>query len=303
MTVLIITRGLPGSGKSTWARQWVTQDPAHRAEVNRDMLRLMMHGGYADAEVQVTTARDAAIEALLRRGISVACSDTNLPQRVARDLAKIGARAKADLEVRDLTCVPLDTCLARNAARTDKEPVPEDRIRAMHSRYIAGHRYPLPLPEEPAASAGEIVPYEPKPGTPAAILCDIDGTLAIHQGRSPYDYTRCGEDALNRSVADLLFEAAHRPDGPRRVILLSGRPETARPDTQEWLRLHKVPFSELHMRSAGDQRNDVIVKRELFDRWIRDRFNVLIALDDRDRCVRLWRDLGLACWQVNYGDF
>ena len=50
MPVLVITRGLPGSGKSTWARQWVSQDPAHRAEVNRDSLRLMMHGGYADGK-------------------------------------------------------------------------------------------------------------------------------------------------------------------------------------------------------------------------------------------------------------
>jgi hypothetical protein len=38
------------SGKSTWARAWVGEDPKRRAEVNRDQLREMMHGGYVDAE-------------------------------------------------------------------------------------------------------------------------------------------------------------------------------------------------------------------------------------------------------------
>lgn len=301
--VLIITRGLPASGKSTFARAWVSEDPKGRAEVNRDMLRLMMHGGYVDAEPQVTAARDAAIAALLARGTSVVCSDTNLPQRTARDLAKVAARAKAALEVRDMTDVPLETCLARNAVRTDKEPVPEDRVREMHSRYIAGRKYPLPWPEEPDGTLGALVPYAARPGTPQAVLCDIDGTLAIHRGRSPYDYTRVGEDALNPSVSEFLHLAAWRTDGPRRVILLSGRPETARPDTQAWLDRHRVPFDELHMRAAGDMRNDVIVKSELFDVRIRDRFTVIVALDDRDRCVRLWRSLGLNCWQVNEGDF
>jgi predicted kinase len=303
LPVLIITRGLPASGKSTWARQWVGEDPKRRAEVNRDMLRLMMHGGFADAEPQVTAAEHAAIEALLRKGISVTCSDTNLPQRTARLLAKIARRAHADLEVRDLTDVPLDTCLARNAARTDKEPVPEDRIRAMHARYVAGRKHPLPWPDEPEANAGGLVPYVPKPGTPQAVLCDIDGTLAIHQGRSPYDYTRVSEDAVNPSVAEFLHLAAWRVDGHRGVILMSGRPETARADTEEWLARYQVPFDELHMRAAGDMRNDVIVKSELFDAHVRDRFSVIVALDDRNRVVQLWRALGLSCWQVNDGDF
>lgn len=302
--VLVITRGLPGSGKSTWARQWVGEDPKGRAEVNRDLLRVMLHGGYADAETQVTAVSHASIAALLASGVSVVCSDTNLPQRHARDLAKIASRAKAAVDVLDLTDVPLETCLERNAVRTDKEPVPEDRIREMHARYIAGRRHPLPWPEEAAESARGLVPYVPKPGTPQAVLCDIDGTLAIHQGRSPYDYTRVSEDALNASVAEFLHLAANRIDGPRRIVLLSGRPETARADTHAWLARHRVLYDELHMRAAGDMRSDVIVKAELFDAHVRDRFTVAVALDDRDRVVRLWREgLGLPCWQVNYGDF
>jgi CII-binding regulator of phage lambda lysogenization HflD len=50
-------------------------------------------------------------------------------------------------------------------------------------------------------------------------------------------------------------------------------------------------------------RRDDVVKAELFDQHVRHRYHVRVSLDDRDRCIRLWRQLGLACWQVNYGDF
>lgn len=147
-----------------------------------------------------------------------------------------------------------------------------------------------------------LAPYAPEPGRPPAILCDIDGTLAIHQGRKPFEWGRCGEDAPNAPVVDYLQMVNGTYCGPF-IILVSGRPETAREMTEDWLRRHLVPFDELRMRADGDYRNDVIVKSELFDRHVRNRFNVQLALDDRDRCVRLWRDLGLSCWQVNDGDF
>jgi hypothetical protein len=60
---------------------------------------------------------------------------------------------------------------------------------------------------------------------------------------------------------------------------------------------------ELHMRPAGDVRNDAIVKLELFDQHVRDRYRVAYVLDDRDRVVRAWRSIGLTVLQVADGDF
>jgi hypothetical protein len=42
---LVITRGLPGCGKTTRARAWVAEDPSRRVRVNRDDLRTMLSGG------------------------------------------------------------------------------------------------------------------------------------------------------------------------------------------------------------------------------------------------------------------
>lgn len=39
MSKIIVTRGLPASGKSTWAKAWVAADPANRVRVNRDAIR------------------------------------------------------------------------------------------------------------------------------------------------------------------------------------------------------------------------------------------------------------------------
>jgi hypothetical protein len=70
-----------------------------------------------------------------------------------RDLARFAALACADFEVWDLTDVPLEECIARDAARTGKARVGEEMIRCAHQRYLKGKPYPLPLPQETADPA------------------------------------------------------------------------------------------------------------------------------------------------------
>jgi hypothetical protein len=57
------------------------------------------------------------------------------------------------------------------------------------------------------------------------------------------------------------------------------------------------------MRETGDRRKDSIIKKEIFDRHIRDVYNIEFVLDDRNQVVELWRSLGLTCLQVADGDF
>lgn len=304
MTTLVMTRGLPGCGKTTYARLWVAEDRARRARVNRDDLRAMLDDGNfvkGVTEPRVIAARDSAISSLLRLGVDVICDDTNLQQRTARDLAKLAARAGAGIAVVDMTDVPLETCLLRNSRRVDKPPVPEDAIRSMHSRFLAGRAFPLPLPEEPAGAATDGVPYEPKPGTPPAVLVDIDGTVALKGARSPFDETRVHEDRPNIPVIEVVRQ--ERAAG-KRVIFMSGRTDACREATEEWLRVYVgVPWEALHMRPAGDMRKDSVVKRELFDRHVREHYDVRRVYDDRGQVVAMWRLLGLTCLAVAEGNF
>jgi predicted kinase len=290
---LTITRGLPGSGKTTWAK---TRQP-DAVRVNRDDLRVMLHGrriGENWAERQVTLAHRAAVEALLRAGVDVICDDTNLRARVVRELAELGMACGAAVVVEDFTGVPLEVCIERDAARA--EPVGEEAIRSMHTRYLAGKRGRLDLPvAAPAAT------YEPPTDRPSAILVDLDGTVALMGDRSPYDVTRVHLDLPNEPViaaVHAMHAAGHT------IIYCSGRTDDGREATEAWLAKQvAVPYAGLYMRKTGDTRKDSIVKRELFENHIRSRWRVIAVFDDRNQVVRMWRELGLTVFQVAEGNF
>lgn len=122
----------------------------------------------------------------------------------------------------------------------------------------------------------------------------------MHNDRGPFEFDKVETDDLNEGVSvflDMMYA------GFSDIILLSGRQEEFRPHTERWLEKNLVAYGELYMRSMGDRRSDCLVKAELFDNHVRDRFTVTHVLDDRDRCVYLWRKLGLPCWQVAEGNF
>jgi predicted kinase len=310
VTKLVITRGLPASGKSTWARAWVSEDPLHRAEVNRDHLRLMMHGlewsGNTYLEDQVTAAQHSAISALLAAGIDVISSDTNLRQRYVRDLAKIARRHGAAVKVIDMAQVPLETCIERDTARgaRGERAVGTHAIQGMHRRYIVplhGGKFPLPAEDE---TTGDSAFVERIPGLPSVVVVDIDGTVALKGTRKPFDYTRVSEDQPNHDVIEQVRCAYV---GGHEIIFLSGREGTRQcyDDTLDWLERHiPASFKGPFMRAEGDFRKDSIVKRELFDYYVRGKYSVAYVLDDRDQVVKMWRkELGLTCLQVAEGNF
>jgi len=139
------------------------------------------------------------------------------------------------------------------------------------------------------------------PRLPAAVIIDVDGTLAIITDRSPYSSRGVLKDKPN---APVIAVAAALAAAGNVMIVVSGRSEEARADSEKWLARH-LPFDFVgpHMRPTGDGRNDAVLKREIYDREIKPRFDVVCVLDDRDQAVRMWRSLGLTCLQVAPGDF
>jgi predicted kinase len=302
---LTITRGLPGSGKTTWARS-----QRHAVRVNRDELRRMLHGGYQGtdrAERQVTIVQLASIQALLADRIDVISDDTNLRASVVKRLISLAQQCGAQVAVRDFTDVPLSECIRRDAARAEAEQVGEWAIRDMWERYLARRELPLPVPapaRRPAASgraAPPAAPYVPVPGTPTAVLVDIDGTIAVLGERSPYDMTRVSEDAPQRAVIETvraLHAAGHH------IVYCSGRSEEAREATEAWLAMNvNVDYDMVYLRKIGDHRPDTEVKAEIFERYLRRAYDIVCVLDDRRSVVAMWRALGLTVFQVDEGDF
>lgn len=301
MSELVITRGLPASGKTTFARTWVAEDRQHRVRVNRDDLRHMVdHGEWIEGvtEPRIIAARNAVVLELLKRGVSVVVDDTNLPRRVVRDLALLATRTSSEFRVVDFTTVPVEVCLERDALR--EKPVGPDVINDMYRRFLKGRSVPLPLPDV-EEDEYEDETYLPVSDAPRAVIVDIDGTVALMTDRSPFDPTRVGEDLPNTPVIQIvcqLWEAGNE------IIFVSGRSSVCREATERWLQEHvPVEIEALYMRAEGDYRKDSIVKRELFDQHIRFHYDVKAVLDDRDQVVRMWRSLGLTVLQVAEGNF
>jgi predicted kinase len=295
VTRLLITRGLPASGKTTFARKL----QPYVVRVNRDDLRLMLHGRRLFtqwAEGQVTAVQRAMVEALLRARASVIVDDTNLRSRTVREWAEMAARFHAGFEVHDFTDVPVQECLRRDAERPEPERVGAAAIRTMHSRFLAGRALPLPVPVVEQRYAR----YVPDETLPPALLVDIDGTVAVLGARSPYDWSRVGEDAPHRAVIDAV-RAMHAAGNA--ILFCTGRDEHSRAATQAWLDRHVgVPYEELFMRPDGDSRRDAIVKQEIFEARIKDRWRIVGVFEDRQHVVRMWRSLGLTVFQVAEGD-
>lgn len=170
MSTLHLTVGLPGCGKSTTARAWVAEAPQWRARVNRDELRAVLHGtsvhGARWQEDQITAAQHAAAAALLASGVDVVVDDTNLHPEHRDALAALAQTQGADVSTWDMTDVPLDVCLARNAFRPAAEQVPEDVVRKMAAT-LEREQAPRPvsiLHDHPTDPDGDDTP----PATPGA---------------------------------------------------------------------------------------------------------------------------------------
>lgn len=303
MSTLTITRGLPGSGKSTWARAWVQESPETRIRLNRDEQRRMLHGDTGPTtnglqENLITKLHHDAARQALRAGIDVVVDDTNLRGRTAADWATLAAVVCAGFEVQDFTDVPLADVLWRNAQRPEATRVPESVILTMNQKFLNGR--PLPTPAARDAAPSEWTPYDPDMSLPSAYLVDIDGTVAIKGDRDIYDGSKAHLDTVNADVAAVVRILSSRG---YRIIYMSGRSDEHREVTKQWLLKNDLPADELYMRAAGDHRKDSTVKHELFDKHVRHTHHVRGVFDDRNQVVEMWRAIGLTVFQVADGNF
>ena len=133
---------------------------------------------------------------------------------------------------------------------------------------------------------------------PLTIICDLDGTLAI-MNRDPFDYPRVGEDKLNYNVWNTVLGLRERGF---KVIIMTGRDESCRPQTRAWLAEHGIEYEELFMRGLDDMRGDDTMKEEFYNS-IKDKYKVMFVLEDRNKVVEMWRRIGIQCFQVQLGDF
>jgi predicted kinase len=320
-TIVAITMGLPGSGKSTWAKEKCAKDPSF-VRVNNDDIREELFGREFNwtpkLEKQVKQVRTDRIKMALKDGKNVIVDNTHLNHKTVTILVHWLEQEFPNVlvEYQDFRDVPLHVCIDR------------DRERIKRGERGVGSSVIMKMARE-----NDMIPEPPKNpidwSLPWCIISDLDGSLSLFgKRRDPYDASHCdtidephlailGVIQTYKALYDAIevgpnvwakYENAPRPiPFVEKTFFFSGRTDLYKAPTERFL-LTKCgfdtvedPFFQLVMRKHGDNRGDEIIKREFFDEHVKGKYNVHCIFDDRPKVCRMWREMGLPLFDVGDG--
>jgi len=303
---VLINIGLPGSGKTTWSKDFVSKNPEW-VRVGRDDFRFMLKdspildpkGEKMLNDLMTQTTRKALLS-----GYNVIIDNTHCKLKYINEaIASVNDLADVDFRYFD---VPMVTCIERDKLREKK----------VGSSIITKMTKDLAIlldtfGWQPVKQKGKsIANYtsEWDPALPFAVITDVDGTIA-HMGtrRGPFDWKKVGLDAPDPIIIGALkawkMAGFNAETDNIQILVVSGRDGSCRKETEDWLDTHKVPHDAIFMRPANDFRKDSLIKKEIYENDIKGKYNVIMVYDDRNQVVEVWRGLGLKCAQVEPGEF
>jgi predicted kinase len=295
MPKMIITVGVSGSGKSTFAKELVKQG---WKEINRDWWRftLFTNGVYDWSLYKFTKAREKEVtkECLTdfdwarTFGLNVVISNTNLTPKTLQSWIDKGNAAGYEVEVKYFP-ITFEEMLKRNEKR-GALAVGREVLIQQWDKWLDITNYKRYVPDE---------------SKPKAIWLDIDGTVARNTSRGHHDYDKVATDSPRLDIISMVSAWAEKDN--LQIIFMSGRPDSCRLDTWNWLSTYFPDHLDyLYMRTTGDMRSDRIVKEELFWEYLAPNWNIVASIDDRPRVVRLQHDLripNVINVQTGYGEF
>lgn len=326
---IILTHGLPGSGKSTWAIQEAEKNAGKIVRINRDDLRTEIAGEQYHrkapnkrVEGQVTQEQDKRIKQALAHDKVVILDNTNLNPRAMQSIARLANDYGATVQSKYFD-TPIEECKRRNANRD--RVVPEhviDRMAEQGYCYdksqlkrwtvkdgVVAEARDLTHPDEQfllrfnatLPGAHGITGIEGKNGRKLAITFDFDGTLS--DTREISDKFMSGNkknfhafhmESLNtqpnEDVVKILNETRERGIG---VVGLTARQSRYAEVTTEWVKKHGIELDALYMRAREDYRPDYTVKSEIIREIENDGWDICHAVDDNPQVLRRWGELGI----------
>lgn len=143
-------------------------------------------------------------------------------------------------------------------------------------------------------------------------IFDIDGTLAdathrLHHilGKDKKDWEAWdAETHLDTPIIPIIMILNSLWSCGYEIMLLTGRNERVRDQTEKWLIEHNIRYHHLIMRPHGDHRDDTIVKLEQLYTFLEENdVDIQTIFEDRRRLVVAFREAGYHVCQVDEGDF
>ncbi len=279
-------KGIQGSGKSTHAMDLIKHYPGKYKRVNNDLLRTMLDNDTFDMQNEkfILNLRDTITERAIIKGYDVIIDNVNLNNKHWQSMCNIAKRIGNVRVVEKYFECPIEEAIRRNALRP--RPVPDGVIRNLYKDKIKGKQVEVRDEFFPAKNLHTITPMDS--AKKSAIICDVDGTIAVNTGRSYYDLKKVLNDEPIEPICTLVRILKKYGYS---IIIVSDRENICIEDTETWLKIHNIPYDAIFMRKAGDKRKDTVAKEEIYKEHIEPYYNVAYALDDRPVCVRLWRSM------------
>jgi predicted kinase len=304
---LILTRGIQGSGKSTWAKAWVAEDPEHRIRINNDDIRNML-GPYwvPSREDLVSQTKVEIFKYAITKSYDIVVDNMNLnPKEVKfwenlvrehnrRTFPKViqpdWLQWEYEIEFKDFF-IPLEECIRRDAARPN--PIGEKVIRDTWRKY------------KHFIQTTEVEKYVNNLrvwdlSKPICVVVDMDSTLCFNTTKRPWFGEGAAEGMKNDIPNGCVCSIVYQLQKSYPIVLATGRDTSQEEVTKQWLSDKGINVSEFYFRTEGDYRKGVEVKREQIEK-ILEKYNILVIFDDCEPIVQMYRDMGLTVLQPNKG--
>lgn len=303
MPKIILTQGIQGSGKSTFAKKWVEEDPVHRVRWNNDDCRRMC-GPYSvlERESFITSTRHSFIHKAMIDKKDIVIDDMNLNTRTTEYYEKI-VKAYNDqntdkyvLEYKQFFNISVDECILRDSMRPN--PIGEKIIKSTYRKYRD-----YIINQSVNNMYANLVPNNPK--LENAIICDIDATLSLNLKGRPFYGEGCAEGIADDIVIEPIANILRTMSKNNKILIVTGREGTPEiiEATKNWLINNNIHYDSIYLRPVKDYSPGAECKKEIYNNYIKGKYNVSFVLEDNKKCVNMWRSEGLICLQPNDGNF
>lgn len=145
------------------------------------------------------------------------------------------------------------------------------------------------------------------------IVVDLDGTLCNvdhrlhHVQKEKKDwksfFKEMSNDTPNEWCAEIIRFMGTNDYEWYNIVYASGRPDSYRKETEDWLKKHDLLVGPVFMRERNDYRSDTLAKEAILDFCIEPSYNIKFILDDRASVCKMWRSRGYTVLQCAEGDF